>query len=76
MADPALSEAARERWHRRTPEQQQRTIAAGVAGRRRVGTDTLIRKIVERAGELTDEQAARLRALLPDPGPAEDGGPP
>jgi hypothetical protein len=73
MADPALSEVARERWDRLTPEQQQRTIAAGFAGRRRVGTDTLIRKIVERAGELTDEQVARLRALLPAP---DDGGPP
>jgi hypothetical protein len=65
--DPDLSEAARERWYRRTPEDQQRVIEAGVRGRRRAGTDTLIRKIVERAGELTPVQVERLRALLPAP---------
>jgi hypothetical protein len=37
----------------------------GNATRRRQGTESRVRAVIERAGELTPEQVQRLRQLLP-----------
>jgi hypothetical protein len=42
---------------------------ARIAGLSRTTLDYHVAKVLERAGELSDEDAARIRALLPAPRP-------
>lgn len=57
----------RRRWSSLTPEERRAYVEPAIEGKRRVGTDSHIRAIVARAGKLTPEQIATLRALLPPP---------
>jgi hypothetical protein len=63
---------SRDRWKDVPHEERVAHVQAAAEGRRRVGTDTLVAKIVARAGKLTDEQIAQLRAILPEPDEAAD----
>lgn len=55
---------AQRRWRGTTPEQRRQATAAGRAALMRRAVDRRITELVEAAPPLTDEQAAKLSALL------------
>ena len=57
------------RWRNLTPERRAEIEAAMKLGVKRRSLNSRIDWIAERAAAISDEQAARLRSLLPDPGP-------
>lgn len=61
---PSPSERARRSWAALTPEERAARLAPAVRANKIRGAEAYIRRLVESAPPLSDEQRARLAAIL------------